>query len=525
MTTNFPPNPSPRPTIPPLRHATLSNLHHALSHHSVTPTDLVQAYTHRIHETNSQFHAVIQLNPTALADAHTLNHTPHPATRLHGIPILLKDNIPTLDATNTTCGSLALVGARPASEAAVVTALRRAGAIVLGKANMAQWSGFRSTSGCSGWSARGGQGVGVYCCGMKASGSSGGCAVGVALGLCGAAVGTETCYSIVSPAEKAGVVGFKPTRGLISSEGIIGASKRLDTVGFLTRCVEDAVTMVVAVVCQSEHLAPVERSKAVQGIAVACLKIALSGVRIGVPWNLSDLKTLHRDKFEPFKRALDALECAGATIVHNVIISGAEEYEALSPSEKQIILDTDMKIAINSYLSSLTTNPQNIHDLRDLIEFTKSCPGEEYPHRNVEGLERAQATDADDELYQSMLAKDEYFAGEGGIDGALNRHECNVLLIPTLSVTLQTFAAKAGSPVMSVPMGSFAEGTEVEVDAKNGLVNIAPGIPFSAYIFGRAASDEDVLKVGYVLEQMVDVGENLVPYLEPTTEVVDVQSS
>jgi amidase len=207
------------------------------------------------------------------------------------------------------------------------------------------------------------------------------------------------------------------------------------------------------------------------------LKVDLSGVRIGVPWHISDFKTLHQDKVEPFKRALEALEQAGATIVHDVVVSGADEYEAMSPAKKQIILDTDMKAAINEYLASLVMNPMYIHDLQELIDLTKVCPGEEYPQRNVEGLERAQATHPDNQLYRDMLAADEDFVGEGGVEAALTRHRCDVLLVPTLSVTLQTFAAKAGSPVLSVPMGSFAEDTEVEVDEKNGLINIAPGIP------------------------------------------------
>jgi amidase len=184
---------STRAPIPLLRHATLSDLHNAISQRSITSEQLVKAYTARIHEVNPEFNAITELNPSARREAHLLYSPSSSPNALHGIPILIKDNIPTLDQTHTTCGSLALIGARPAHEATVVTALRKAGAVILGKANMAEWSGFRSTSGCSGWSARGGQGRGVYFPGMKASGSSGGCATAVALGLCGAAVGTEVC--------------------------------------------------------------------------------------------------------------------------------------------------------------------------------------------------------------------------------------------------------------------------------------------------------------------------------------------
>jgi amidase len=181
-----------------------------------------------------------------------------------------------------------------------------------------------------------------------------------------------------------------------------------------------------------------------------------------------------------------------------------------------------MKIAINRYLSSLITNPQNIHDLQDLIDFTKACSAEGFPLRNVEGLEQANDTCPNSLLYQKMLDMDKYFTGEGGIEAALSRQRCDVMLLPTLSVTIQTFAAKAGSPAMSIPMGVYPLGTPVEKDARNGLINVAPGIPFSAYVFGRTAKDEDVLKVGYVLERLTRVGEGLVPYLEARTEMGDV---
>jgi amidase len=163
---------------------------------SITAKQLVETYSARIGEVNYEFRAVIEINPDALEIAQALDlecSTGNCRGSLHGMPILLKDNIPTRDKTDTACGSLALAGARPAKEAEVVTALRKAGAVILGKANMAEWSGFRSTSDCSGWSARGGQTKGIFYPGMKASGSSGGGAVAVALGLCAAAIGTEVC--------------------------------------------------------------------------------------------------------------------------------------------------------------------------------------------------------------------------------------------------------------------------------------------------------------------------------------------
>lgn len=177
-----------------LRHATLPDILHAFLDDLFTTEQLVKIYLTRIQEVDYEFHAIIETNPNATEDARLLDlerRLRGARGPLHGIPILLKDNIPTLDNTDTTCGSLALVGAKPPKEADVVTALRKAGAVILGKGNMAEWSGFRSTSRCSGWSARGGETTGVFYPGMKASGSSSGCAVAVALGMCFAALGTE----------------------------------------------------------------------------------------------------------------------------------------------------------------------------------------------------------------------------------------------------------------------------------------------------------------------------------------------
>ncbi|KAH6639349.1 amidase signature domain-containing protein [Boeremia exigua] len=346
---------------------------------------------------------------------------------------------------------------------------------------MAEWAGFRSTSGCSGWSARGGQTYGPFVGGSKASGSSSGSAIATALGLCFAAIGTETCYSIVSPAEKSGVVGYKPTRDLIPSKDIIYVSKKQDTVGVLARTVQDAahITLLLtassAIANSSRHLTDESRSEFLQGFHTVA-NSSLIGLRIGIPWDLIQLETPPQCRLEAFERVLFQLEARGVTIVKDVIIQGWCEYEGLSQDEKQIVLDTDMKTAINEYLGGLNTNPQNIKNLADLVAFIKTCPEEDYPARNAVGLERAQATDRNDgTLYMAMSEKDKFFAG--CIESTLNQYDCDVLFTPVLSIAFQTFAAKAGSPVISVPMGIYPHGFPVEIDSKNSLIAAAPGIP------------------------------------------------
>jgi amidase len=283
----------------------------------------------------------------------------------------------------------------------------------------------------------------------------------------------------VSPAERCGIVGFKPTKDFIPSEGIIYASQRQDTVGLLTHSVEDAVDILLEIITHAGR-DPSDRyrdqSDQDPTPGADCFESGdLKGLRIGAP-NLSSFG-LHECKIEDFINALLHLEKAGATLAHGVVIAGAEEHKALPQASKDIIQDTDLKLATNTYLSSLKTNPQNIKGLHDIIDFTKHCKAEEYPQRNVAVLERAQATDPEDGLYKKILTKDAYFTGEGGLAAALDRHNVDVLLVPSLSVTHQVFAAKAGSPVISVPMGYYPEGTGVERDPKNGFVTVAPGIP------------------------------------------------
>ena len=474
----------PASSMPSLRNITLADIHKHFASGKLTSSQLVRAYLSRIAEVDHEFNSIIETNPDANDIARALDvelAEGHRRSHLHGIPILLKDNIPTLDKTETTCGSLALVGARPKQEAAVVAALRNAGAVMLGKSNMAEWVGFRSTSGCSGWSARGGQTHGPFVKGSKASGSSSGSAVATVLGLCFAAIGTETCFSIVSPAEKSGVIGYKPTKDLIPSEGIIYASKKQDTVGVLTRTVKDAMLITHTLVVESDSLQSLPSGMTEEAflnrLYDSCDSRAkdLKSLRVGVPLDLIDSEDPPECKVEAFGRMLFRLEAKGAKVRTDVVVQGWCEYAGLLQKEADIVLDTDMKSAINEYFANLQTNPRNINNLQDLIDFTRDCPEEQYSARNVAGLERAEATNHMNDLYQKMMTKDQSFAS--CIEDALNQYDCDVLLIPALSASLQTLAAKAGACVMSVPIGMYSEGTPVTVDPKNGLITVAPGLP------------------------------------------------
>jgi amidase len=288
----------------------------------------------------------------------------------------------------------------------------------------------------------------------------------------------QTISSIVSPAEKSAVVGFKPSKGLIPSTGIIYGSQQQDTVGILTRNVRDAARILKEILRHTSDHAT-SANKALQNIdnALKSCDTNLSHVRIGNPGDIGVLFDISKIKREAFEETLSLLQETGAKVVRNISIAGAKEYEDLPQASKQIILDTDLKLSVDYYLSTLQSNPHKLKRLEDVIEVTKRIEAEEYPERDIGGFERAAKTDPDNELYKSLIVRDNYFIQEGGIAGAIERHNLNVLLMPTASMTMSTFAAKAGSPVMSVPMGFFPDGTKVEHDPRNGFVDVAPNIP------------------------------------------------
>lgn len=265
-------------------------------------------------------------------------------------------------------------------------------------------------------------------------------------------------------------MGFKPTRGWISTRGIIAASERLDSIGVLSRNAGDAGIIVAELVKHDPDKTEEESLTILEKLDFEHLKEDCRGLRVGIPWTLHGNSTLDVPRKAAFLRVLQALSSSGADLNFDITIPGIAVYDALSTAEKNIILDTEMKVAMNNYFSNLVTNPNHINSIGDLIVFTKHHESEEYPIRNVAVLERAQKINPTDKLYLETREKDTYFTGEGGIYAALTRHNCNVMLVPLLSGKMQTLAAKAGSPTMSVPMGWYPEGTEVHKDERSGLV-------------------------------------------------------
>lgn len=258
-------------------------------------------------------------------------------------------------------------------------------------------------------------------------------------------------------------MGLKPTRGLVNSEGIIAVSPTQDTVGPLAKTVKD-VAYILSIIADPTF------------DYVKDLGCPLTmELRIGVLRKPED--TFDEHKLEAFDNALARLRTTGATIIDRVAIPGLEEYDNLSNAEKSVVLDTDFKIGMEDFPSKLAVNPRNIRTLGQLIEAIKHEPSERFPEWNVEIMERADRTSVHSPTYIKMRERQRYFVSEGGIEGALDRSGCQVLLAPAGSLTVQGFAAMASSPAMSVPMGFYPPETEVMTDDRTGQVVTGPNVP------------------------------------------------
>ncbi|TVY82555.1 putative amidase [Lachnellula suecica] len=511
--------------IPSLLTTTIEKLSEGLNAGRLTSVDLVSAYIARIEEA-SEFRAVLQINPDALIVAKSLDdarvRSGSRGRPLHGIPILVKDNIATKDKLDVSGGSFALFGAKPAIESSLISKLREAGVIILGKTNLSEWANFRGLNISAGWSPRGGQTLGAYYPNTRSDGSSSGSAVAAALGLCGAALGTETMGSIVDPAEIANVVGFKPSRGLIGTDGAIPISKDKMTV-------KDAAYMLSSMAGRSEldertwHI-PFE---SIPDFTSSCESTDLSGITIGVPRNCFDGSTAPAPIMGSFESALKLLGSAGATVVDNANFTAAEEFKKLNQQVKGIVRSSEFKKDIVAYLQTLETNPNNLRSPEDIIEFTKTFPGEHYPERDIGKFlwTQAEGIDVDSDKYKEMVQQELYFGGEGGILGAMEQYKLDVLVVPSTLGVANDLAAKMGFPFISVPLGFWPKDTPVEHENReDGLVRKAPGIPYCISFFTKEFSDAKLLQVAYAFEQISGVREKgPLPFKTPTTELKDIQ--
>ncbi len=455
---------------PVLEEATVAGLQAGMAAGHWTAVDLVRRYQARIgalDQAGPKLNAVIELNPEALAIARSLDAERKDGKvrgPLHGIPVLIKDNIDTADGLKTTAGSLALVDApRPREDAFIVRRLREAGAVLLGKTNLSEWANLRSTRSSSGWSARGGQTRNPYALDRSPSGSSSGSGAAVAASLCAIAVGTETDGSIVSPANSNGLVGLKPTVGLVSRRGIIPISHTQDTAGPMARTVRDAAIL-LDVLAGSDPGDPATReadAKRDSDYTRFLVKDGLKGARLGLVKNLLGV---HAHVDAVLLPALEVLKAQGAVLVDVELKSSAYD-----DAELEVLL-YEFKADLNAYFAG---RGGAVKDLVGLLAFNEARRAEELPFFGQELLQQAQAKGALTEPAY-LKALDTCAQARRDITGLLEQHRLQALVGPTggpawfidhvngdsSGPSFSSPAAVAGCPHLTVPAG-FAFGLPV----------------------------------------------------------------
>ena len=477
-----------------------------------TSVQLVQAYEARIARLNPELRAVIVVNPRAMAEAQAADAARAagaPQGPLAGVPILIKDNIETADPMPTTAGSLALKDNQNDRDAPLVARLRAAGAIILGKTNLSEWANIRSSRSISGWSAIGGQARNPYALDRSPCGSSAGSGVAAAASLAAAAIGTETDGSVTCPAAVNGLVGLKPTVGLVSRTHVVPISHSQDTAGPMTRDVRDAA-LLLGVIAGADAADPATaEADARKADYLAALKPeALSGVRVGV---MRFAANFHPETERVFNQALARLSAAGAVLVE---IDKSPYDPGLSKLER-IVLMSELKADLNVYLASTAPGRVPTRTLADLIAFNKSHAADEMPLFGQDAFEAAEQTlGLADPAYLAAKADAHRLAGPEGIDAVLKANDVAVLVAPTLGPawlidpvlkdrSLGGGAggppAIAGYPHLTVPMG--------QVD----------GLPVGLSFIGPSWSEARLLAYGYAFEQAAQA--RVPPALKPTAEI------
>jgi amidase len=462
---------------------------------------LVKMYLARIETIDRNgptLRSVQEINPDAIPIARALDEERKAGRSrgpLHGIPVLLKDNIATADKMETTAGTLALVGARPREDSTIAQRLRQAGAIILGKASMSEWAYFKSTPGSSGWSARSGQARNPYALNRTPCGSSSGSAIAVAASLVTVSIGTETDGSIICPAGVNGVVGIKPTVGLTSRAGVIPISVTQDTIGPFGRTVADAAAVLGALVGVDQRDPATQASfgKEQTDYAKYLELNGLRGSRLGVPREGYFGYSLKADAL--VNQAIEILRQGGATIVDPVKIPNFDR--AALTSAELVVLLYEFKAGVNAYLASVAPGAQ-VRTLDDVIEFNKRNTRENMPYFGQELLVRAQAKgDLTEAEYLEALEKCRRLAGKEGMDAIMDELSLDALIAPTTTpawpvdlVNGDQFrgssaksAALVGYPLVSVPAG------------------FAQGLPVGITFMGRAWSEPTLIKLAYAYEQ------------------------
>ncbi|KAJ5093382.1 hypothetical protein N7456_009243 [Penicillium angulare] len=504
---------------------TLNDVHRGLEGGFFTSTHLVQTYLKRIEEVNHVVRAITELDPTALDQAKALDAERSAGKirgPLHGIPMVLKNQFATYNMNNTS-GSTALLGAKTGRDAAVVKRLRDAGVITLGIANLTQWGNNRNPPMAgNGWSADGGQAMGVFFEKQDLWGSSTGSAIGTALGLAFAGLGTEVEGSIVCVAERSNLVGLKPTVGLVSRDLVI-LSRRLGSIGPLTRSVKDAAAIltVISGKCPNDPATAAIPFETIPDFTQFCTTDGLWGARIGIPRDAlrgnPPCAELTSTVSQAFEAQIEILQSLGATIVQDCSFEGFDE--ALISKSASLVKGTDFKIDLANYLEQLQENPNNVKTLDDVISWTQVDPREQYPSRGTQNMEAAWngLDNRECEEFKTALEHMEWLAHEGGVRGALRKDNLDALILPTCVSPI--IPALGGYPIITVPMGFYPKDTEIKMCPRGDLIERGPDLPFGLSFIGDLFSEEKIIKYAYAFEQHTQIGKNGKPIFAPESEL------
>ncbi len=477
---------------------TITELQEGMTSGKFTARSLVEKYTERIHGVDQRgpaLNAIIEMNPDALEIADALDRERKgkgPRGPLHGVPVLIKDNIDTADRMMTTAGSLALVGSKPAKDSFVAQRLRAAGAVILGKTNLSEWANIRSSHSTSGWSGRGGLTKNPYALDRNPCGSSSGTGAGVSANLAAAGIGTETDGSIVCPSSSNGLAGIKPTVGLVSRAGIVPISHSQDGAGPMCRTVRDAAILLSALtgVDREDAATAASAGKAQTDYAQYCDPNGLKGARIGVArkyFGFSDAVDALMEQ------ALDVMKKQGATLVDPADI---ETFGKFDESEL-LVLMYELKADLNAYLARLGPDAP-VRTLKDVIAFNESNHQKEMPYFGQDLFLKAEAKGPlTDKEYVDALARNHQLARTDGIDALMDKHRLDAIVAPT------------GGPAWLTDLinGDHVAGGSSNAAAVAGYPNInvtagsVLGLPVGISFFGRAWSEPTLIKLAYSFEQ------------------------
>jgi len=479
---------------------TISDLQDGMKSGKFTARSLVEKYSARIAEIDKQgpaINSILELNPDALSIADALDQerkTKGPRGPMHGVPVLIKDNIDTADRMMTTAGSLALVGSKPLQDSYVAQKLRSAGAVILGKTNLSEWANIRSSHSTSGWSGRGGLTKNPYALDRNPCGSSSGTGAGISANLCAVGIGTETDGSIVCPSSSNGLAGIKPTVGLVSRGGIIPISHSQDGAGPMCRTIRDAAILLGALtgVDPRDSATAGSQGKSFTDYSQFCDPNGLKGARIGVARKYFGFSEAVDALME---QSLDAMKKQGATLVDPADIETLGKFD----ESELLVFMYELKADLNNYLAGLGPNAP-VRTLKDIIDFNDRNRQKEMPYFGQDLFLKAEAKGPlTEKAYLDALDKNHQLARTEGIDATMDKNRLDAMVAPTGGPAWLTDLVN-GDHVAGGSSNAAAVAGYPNINVTAGFIS---GLPVGVSFFGRAWSEPTLIRLAFAFEQTI----------------------